>query len=103
MVVPDEYTTYFFRSVITFSRATIVTEKTLKHTLIEGIAKKYYPQDSAEHHNTAIDREHKPFCMLKMTVEHLTSKEVSELVRVRETSSQEGAEKQLLKYIFLSF
>ena len=81
-VVPEEYTTYF-RSVIAFGRIHIITDEKEKRSAIELLARKYYPKDTDEHREMAIDKEYAPVCMLGMNIEHLTGKEAIELVRKR--------------------
>ena len=78
-VVPEEYTTYF-RSVIAFGRIHILTDETEKRRTIELLAKKYYPGDTDEHRDMAIEKEYPPVCMLEMNIEHMTGKEAIELV-----------------------
>ena len=81
-VVPEEYTTYF-RSVIAFGRVHILTDEGEKRRAIELLARKYYPGDTDEHREMAIDREYAPVCVLEMNIEHMTGKEAIELVRKR--------------------
>ena len=81
-VVPEEYTTYF-RSVIAFGTVRILEDVGEKRAAIGKLAVKYFPGDTAEGRNAAIDREWGPLCMLEMTVEHLSGKEAIELVRQR--------------------
>ena len=82
-VVPEEYTTYF-RSVIAFGRVHILTDEGEKRRVLEMLARKYYPDDTAEHREEAIEREYAPVCLLEMEVEHMTGKEAIELVRRKE-------------------
>jgi len=82
-VVPEEDTTYF-RSAIVFGRMAVVENDEEKRAAIEKLAVKYAPKNSEEHREAAIEREWKPLCMLRMTVEHVTGKEAIELVRQRD-------------------
>lgn len=83
-IVPQEYTTYF-RSVIAFGTIRVLEDEEEKRAAIEALAKKYAPADSAENRSVAIDREWKPLCMLKLTIEHLSGKEAIELVKAGKT------------------
>ena len=85
-VVPEEYTTYF-RSVIAFGTVRILEDVGEKRAAIGKLAVKYFPGDTAEGRNAAIDREWGPLCMLEMTVEHLSGKEAIELVRQRDSGT----------------
>ena len=78
-VVKEEYTTYF-KSAIVFGKIRIMDENE-KRGAIEILAKKYYPDDSAEHRNKMIDAEYAPLCMLEMTIEHMSGKAAKELVK----------------------
>lgn len=79
LVVPKEYTTYF-RSVIAFGRAHIITQEDEIRDAIEKLAIKYYPDDSKENRDSAIEKEYKAMCMVKIQVEHMSGKEAIELV-----------------------
>lgn len=79
LVVPREYTTYF-RSVITFGRAHIMTQEDEIRTAIDKLAIKYYPDDSKENRDSAIEQEYKAMCMVKLQIEHMSGKEAIELV-----------------------
>ena len=79
-VVPEEYTTYF-RSVIAFGRVRVVEDEAQKRAAIELLARRYFPQDSAENRRRAIEREWAGLCMLEMDIEHMSGKEAIELAR----------------------
>ena len=79
-VVPAEYTTYF-RSVIAFGRVRVIEDEAQKRAAIELLARRYFPQDSAENRHRAIEREWAGLCMLEMDIEHLSGKEAVELAR----------------------
>ena len=85
-VVPEEYTTYF-RSVIAFGRVRVLEDEAQKRAAIELLARRYFPQDSAENRRRAIEREWAGLCMLEMDIEHMSGKEAKELAR-------EGGSKQ---------
>lgn len=81
-VVPEEYTTYF-RSVIAFGRVRVIEDEAQMRAAIELLARRYFPQDSAENRHRAIEREWVGLCMLEMDIEHLSGKEAVELARER--------------------
>lgn len=78
-VVKEEYTTYF-RSVIAFGKIRVMDEDETR-AAVEILAKKYYPDDSAEHRGHMIDVEQAALCMLEMTIEHMTGKAAKELIK----------------------
>lgn len=82
-IMPVEYTTYF-RSVIAFGRLRILQDETEKRAAIEKLAVRYAPADSAANRNHTIKQEWDAFCMLEMTIEHMTGKEAIELVKQHE-------------------
>lgn len=82
LVVPQEYTTYF-RSVIIFGRASVVTGDDEIRRAIEKLAEKYYPCDSKDNRDFFIEKEYKALCMVKLQIEHMTGKEAIELVKSR--------------------
>lgn len=77
-VIPEEYTTYF-RSVIVFGRAEILTQPGEIHAAIEILAKKYHPTDDPDHRDHLIRRELAAMCMVKIIPEHISGKEATEL------------------------
>lgn len=79
LVVPKEYTTYF-RSVILFGRASIMTQEDEIRGAIEKLAIKYYPDDSKENRDSAIEKEYKAMCMVRFQIEYMSGKEAIELV-----------------------
>ncbi|MCH5278331.1 MAG: pyridoxamine 5'-phosphate oxidase family protein [Christensenellaceae bacterium] len=82
LVIPQKYTT-FFRSVIVFGRASIVSNENEIRRAIERLAVKYYPDDSKANRDLAIERESKAMCMVKIEIEHMTGKEAIELAKAR--------------------
>lgn len=88
-VMPEQYTTWF-RSVIVFGRASIMTDEAEIRNAIERLAVKYAPGDSAENRDAAIRREFDALCMVKINVEHMTGKEAIELVGKR-SEREKGA------------
>lgn len=79
-VAPEEYTTYF-RSVIAFGRVRVVEDEAQKRAAIELLARRYFPQDSAENRRRAIEREWAGLCILEMDIEHMSGKEAIEFAR----------------------
>lgn len=83
LVVPEEYTTYF-RSVIIFGEIRIVEDDEHKREAIEKLAVKYAPADSIVNREKYIGREWNSFCMLELTIEHITGKEAKELMHSKQ-------------------
>lgn len=82
-VAPEEYTTHY-RSVIVFGRARIIEDVAEKRRAIDLLADKYAPllkQDHAREIGQAWER----FCMVELSIEHMTGKEAIELVRAKQT------------------
>lgn len=79
-VVPAEYTTYY-RSVVVFGTLRVLEDEGEKQAAIDALAVKYAPTDAPEHRETYIHREWDRFCMLEMTVDHLSGKQAIELVQ----------------------
>ena len=82
LVVPHEYTTYF-RSVIIFGLASVVNREDEIHSAIEKLAIKYYPGDSKDNRDLAIQKEYNALCIVKIQIEHMTGKEAIELISRR--------------------
>lgn len=80
-VVPDEYTTYF-RSVIVFGKARIMSDDE-KRAPLERLAAKYTPDD-AEGRTQEIEKLLSRVCMVEIEIEHMTGKEAKELVSARQ-------------------
>lgn len=81
-VIPQEYTTYF-RSVIAFGRARVMTDAEEIRSAIEALAVKYAPHDEKANRDAAIERESAHMAMVCIQIEHMTGKEAIELVRRR--------------------
>jgi hypothetical protein len=77
-IVPEEYTTYF-RSAIAFGKMRIVGNEDEMRAAVTVLAKKYYPEDSPEHREQAIEREFGGLCIIELEIEHLTGKQAKEL------------------------
>ena len=79
-VVPEKYTSYF-RRVIVFGKVRILEDDQEKYKSIEQLAVKYAPDDREEERKKAIEQEWNAFCMLELTIEHMTGKEAKELAK----------------------
>lgn len=79
-VRPSEFTTYF-KSVVVFGKARILTDETEKHTALDLLADKYSPGEPGREAEIAKGFHH--LLMVEITVEHITGKESIELVRER--------------------
>lgn len=76
-VVAERYTTYY-KSVIIFGKARILSdENEIKYTLSE-LAKKYAPSDSTENRNNEINK-YPNLLMVEIEIEHMTGKKAKEL------------------------
>ena len=83
-VVPEEYTTYF-RSVIVFGKARILTDDKEKRKAMEILAEKYSPSQQ-EGRLQEIEKSFKHFVMIELLVESMTGKEAIELTRAESGS-----------------
>lgn len=78
-VIPEKYTTYF-RSVIVFGSVRILQDEQEKRKTIETLAAKYAPNDSDDNRQKMIQLEWNSFCMLEMSIEHISGKQAKELI-----------------------
>lgn len=78
-VVPEEYTTYF-RSVIVFGKAHVLTDAIEKRQALQWLAARYSPEQE-EGRLQEIDKLFKQVCMVAIEIEHMTGKEAIELAR----------------------
>ena len=77
-IVPAEFTTYF-RSVIVFGKARILTDEVEKRAAMLRLAEKYSSGESGM--QDEIDKGLDNLVMVEITVEHMTGKEAIQLVR----------------------
>lgn len=77
IIVPEKYTTYF-RSVIAFGRARVLTEESEIRLALELLAKKYSPQE-LEGLNAELEAQIERVSIIEMKLEHLSGKEAIEL------------------------
>lgn len=81
-IVSERYTTYF-RSVIAFGRARLLTGgDDVKKALID-LAQKYAPNNTLEQHNDEISGSLSRTAVIELKIEHMTGKEAIELVKMR--------------------
>ena len=78
-IVPGEYTTYF-SSVIAFGEIRILEDKNEKMEAIKKLAAKYSPLESEEKTLGTINSGWERFCMLRLSIEHLSGKHAKELI-----------------------
>ena len=78
-VIPEKYTTAY-RSVIVFGSIRIIEDDAEKRITIRKLAIKYAPEHTEAQHAAEIDGAWKRFCMLEMSVAHMTGKQAKELV-----------------------
>ena len=79
-IVPEKYTTYY-RSVILFGRAKIITDNGEMLSAIEKLAIKYNPTGDKENRDAAINKEFSALCIVRIDIDYMTGKEAIELVK----------------------
>jgi len=79
-IVPQKYTTYF-RSVIVFGKAKIMTDEEEIRNAIDILAIKYSPEETDDSRKKAIEWDFKQLCMVEISIDHITGKEAIELVK----------------------
>jgi uncharacterized protein len=84
-IVPEELTTYY-RSVIIFGRAKVISDKQEKRKALELLAEKYSP-GYEEKSRLSIEKNWKNVCIVGIEIDHMTGKEAKELARGRKSSS----------------
>ena len=78
-VIPEKYTTAY-RSVIVFGSIRIIEDEGEKRSAVRKLAVKYAPEQTNAQHDAAIDSAWDRFCILEMSVAHMTGKVGSALV-----------------------
>lgn len=78
-IIPEKYTTAY-RSVIVFGSIRILESDAEKRAAAHKLAVKYAPDNTAQQHTAEIDGAWKRFCMLEMSIAHMTGKQAIELV-----------------------
>ncbi len=80
-VVPEKYTT-FYRSVIAFGRIRPMEDGEAKRVAIDVLAARFRPGHDEERH-AEIEDSMPRLCVLEMTIDHMTGKEATELMKAR--------------------
>ena len=78
-VIPEKYTTAY-RSVVVFGSIRIIEDEGEKRSAVRKLAVKYAPEQTNAQHDAAIDSAWDRFCILEMSVAHMTGKQAIELV-----------------------
>ena len=78
-VIPEKYTTAY-RSAIVFGSIRIITDDHEKMAAIHKLAVKYAHEATEAQHREMIDRTWDRFCMLEMSIAHITGKVGSALI-----------------------
>ena len=78
-VIPEKYTTAY-RSVVVFGSIRIIEDEGEKRSAVRKLAVKYAPDNTEQQHAAEIDGAWKRFCMLEMSIAHMTGKVGSALV-----------------------
>lgn len=78
-LIPEKYTTAY-RSVVVFGSVRIIEDEEEKRIAVRKLAVKYAPEQTNEQHDEMIDRTWERFCMLEMSIAHMTGKVGSALV-----------------------
>ena len=78
-VIPEKYTTAY-RSVVVFGSVRIIDDEVEKRTAVHKLAVKYAPDNTEQQHAAEIDGAWSRFCMLEMSIAHMTGKQAIELV-----------------------
>jgi nitroimidazol reductase NimA-like FMN-containing flavoprotein (pyridoxamine 5'-phosphate oxidase superfamily) len=86
-IIPEKFTTYF-RSVIVFGKAKIVTDEAEILKAFSLIADKYSPEEDKNQKDEEILKGAKHGCIIELTIEHISGKESIELVREKSQSSK---------------
>ena len=76
-IIPEKYTTAFR---IVFGSIRIIEDDAEKRASIRKLALKYAPDNTEAQHNEMIDRTWERFCMLEMSIAHMTGKQGKELL-----------------------
>lgn len=80
-IVPEEFTTYF-RSVIAFGKARVVSDEEKTEALVK-LCGKYSPDEDSEHVDEEIRKSFKSVAVVEITIDHLSGKEAIEFVKAK--------------------
>ena len=83
-IVQEEYTTYF-RSVIVFGRARVMSEED-KRRALEILTARYSPDIEETDRSLAIDKGLKDVCMIELEIEYMSGKESKKLAKQKNNS-----------------
>ena len=78
-IVPQEYTSYF-RSVIVFGRARIITDEREKLEALRLLAMRYAPDDGEQNRRQVINDGLDRLYMVEISAEHISGKQARELI-----------------------
>ncbi len=81
-IVPEEYTSYF-RSVVVFGRANVVTDDGERFRIMDEMARRFHPTDTQENRHMKINKQFNPMQIVAVEVDHISGKEAIELVKRR--------------------
>lgn len=79
IIVPQKYTTYF-KSVTVFGKINILDNNEEKMEAITKLAAKYSPLESETSRQAEIEHGWKNFCILCLSIEHISGKKAKELI-----------------------
>lgn len=85
-VAPELYTTCY-RSVIAFGTARILSDETEKREALRQLIEKYSP-NRGEETEKKLEKPLTPVNLVEITIQHVTGKEGSELVRQRDNANE---------------
>ena len=80
-IVPEEFTTYF-RSVIAFGKARVLSDEEKTEALVK-LCGKYSPDEDSEHVDEEIRKSFKSVAVVEITIDHLSGKEAIEFVKAK--------------------
>ncbi len=80
-IVPEEFTTYF-RSVIVFGKARVLSDEEKTAALVK-LCGKYSPDEQPEHVDGEIKKSFNSVAVVEITIDHLSAKEAIEFVKAK--------------------
>ena len=81
--IPEKFTTYF-KSLIIFGHADIVSDDNEKRIAVTKLADKFSPNEPIEEREAEINREWKALSVIRLSPVHMTGKQAIELVTCNE-------------------
>lgn len=85
-IVDSEFTTYF-RSVVAFGKASVVTDEAARREAYLALSAKYAPAQGPDAAEGCFQRSGANAPIVRIDIEHMTGKEAIELVRARQGES----------------